>query len=313
MSLIFDITTKENAYKFLYQFLNIDKETIDCFIKRNPIDYNISKFIGEIESITENKIKDKSVKDINLVVLHMTTNPDNCEAIKQYGLLNLQQSLTLDTPLKKYLSKFGIEFDIFNKIMFIGTKEFIIKDNDELLIKRESALVKINIEKYINEDKYKNLNRKIYEDHQINGFFYIDDFKNYGGNVHSRPEILCNISKVFKGENENQNIESDWVSNENNKSYIIKFKAPISYFEYHNFYNKYENYESYRNKEEYELDYKDKDSIKYWMIEKAFEVVHSNFFEQSSNKEIFACMKKEVHIPYSNIIEIIPNKHSIIK
>lgn len=277
MSLIFDITNSESAFEFLKGFLHIDPERIMKFITSNPKDYYVSDFI-EVNNIN---LKDLSINDVEMVVVHVTTNNDDCESIKKYGLLNLQQALTMNTPLKKHLKKNGIEFDIYNNIISLNSEFRELKYDTE------------TDEEDMAEDR-KRMNevaRKIYFDHQINGYFCVKNFRDYGGNVHERPEIINDIANLFrKG---GQKFEDEWKIN--SREYLIKFKASIEYFIWYNFYSK---------KCYYEDDFESKEEIKHWLIDKALSVIWSYYYYGAVPTEITAYLKPEVYIPYCNIISI---------
>lgn len=270
MRIIFDVTNCESSLKFLEKFLQIDSNKIYDFIKANKEDYNIHDFI-EINKIDINKL---NLEEVQVVVLHVTSNNDNCEAIKKYGLLNLQQTLTMDTPLKKYLSNYNIEFDISNNIMWVKGEAHEVKydrNSDEF----------DNCKKKLND-----VARKIYFDYQINGFLSVQDYKGYGGRVHKRPEFLNNLKKIFKG---GEVLESNWV--ECCKHYIIRFKVPIDQFAYYTFYS-----DMYDYKEDYET----KEELKTWLIDKAMYVIWSYYYYNNGPSEFVAYMKPEVNIPFSN-------------
>ncbi len=269
MSVIFDITTYESSIKFLEEFLNIDSETIYNFIKSNPNDIYVDDFI-EINTID---LESLTIENIEAVVLHVTSNDDECESIMKTGLMNLQQALTMDTPLKRHLKKYNIEFDISNNIMWVRSEAHEIKYDS-------------NISGYeVKKDKLNSLARKIYFDHQIDGFFAVQNYKDYGGNVHKRPEFLHNIKELFKG---GERIEDEWI--EESKHYVIKFKAPLDEFAFCNFYSK---------RYEYEEDYETKEKIKTWLIDKALSNVWSYYYYKKGLNEFIAYMKPEVIIPFS--------------
>lgn len=96
---MFNITTHEKAKEFLSTFLNIASEKIDDYIFYNAKDYDIDNFL-ETYNIDLQKIH---IGNIQLIAQHVTTNDDKCGSLEKYGLLNLQQSLTMETTLKKYL------------------------------------------------------------------------------------------------------------------------------------------------------------------------------------------------------------------
>lgn len=53
---------------------------------------------------------------------HITTSNENLKTFREYGLLNLKQVLTSDTPLKLFLKNNDIEFDIESKLFIYKGK-----------------------------------------------------------------------------------------------------------------------------------------------------------------------------------------------
>jgi hypothetical protein len=288
MSLLFDITTKEKAYEFLTEFLNIERYIIEEFIFKNPNDYNIEDFISYLEPTNNIKLKDININDLEMVVMHITTNDDNCKSINKYGLMNLQQSLTLNTPLRKYLDGFGFEFDFYNKVFFIDGKEsYIIEDGKLYIFNGEYLSYDFEFDK----EEARLLYMKFYDDHQINGFLYIDDYTGYA-EIDSYPEILENLSRFCY----NRKLKDSWVNNKENKTYVIKFKSHIKYFDWITF---------YKERADYLKDRENKIKLKKWIIDKALYRIHSNYFQQSSDSKLFAQMKREVLIPECQFLNII--------
>lgn len=270
--LIFDITTYDTAIRFLTKFTNLSKYKVLKYIKNNSNDYNASCFIEELNV----QLEELSLEDIDVAILHVTTNGDNNQSIKKYGLLNLQQSLTMNTPLKKFLKERNIIFDIYNHTMLIKDKTVDITYSNEYL--SHNSL----------EERINNISYKIYKDYQINGFFCSPNPLAYGGGVSRRPEILSNINQLFK----NAPFETDWK--EQSKSYIIKFRVPLDELIYFSFYD---------SNAAYMEDIFDKQEIKHELINKALKVIW-NYYYMNQLPEIYAYLKPEVFVPYRNILSI---------
>jgi hypothetical protein len=272
MFLLFNITSFEGSLQFLKDYLEIDPKSVIEYVKSDDNDVDVDGFI-DIFNISLDKLEHENIE---AVALHITSNNDDCKSIKSTGLLNLQQALTMNTPIKKYLREFQIEFDVSNKLMWVKGNQFDITYNSSWSDDKDERLDSVA--------------RKVYFDHQINSFFSIQDIKDYGGRVHERPEILHDLKEFFKADV----LEDRWK--QTCKPYVIKYKAPLDYFTYYSF---------YLEKYGYEEDYEEKKDLKIWLIKTALYVVWS-MVHRRRMPEIFAYMKPEVSIIPDNFLEIIP-------
>ena len=164
MQSCYDITNPDASYDWLYSVLNIEKGNLvsDYRLECNS-DFDIfaKKYFAEIESM--------DIDRLELVVFHVTTNGDDCAEIKKNGLKDLQKVLQEETELSVFLKERGIWFDIPSKIMHIDGKDFDIDykkyTNWDRMIKQV-------------DDLY-NIGRKIFYDHQVNGFLFSRDIYDY--------------------------------------------------------------------------------------------------------------------------------------
>lgn len=272
LSILFNITNNETALQFLHDLLGINEEDLLMYIwEKKTLDETngfIQHFRIDLESL--------DISAVEAVSIHVTTNNDRCETIKKYGLLNLQNALTMETPIKRYLKSYGLEFDIGQNIMCV----------DEQLIDITFNKKSFSIDE--KEEQLWDISRKIYNDFHIDGFFHTANYKDYGGYVHEKPEFLHNL-KVWL---EVDSIERDWINN--NQGFAIKYKAPLDHYIYYSFYDTIE---------EYQDDYHNKLMLKEWLINKAIEVVWSHL-KSSKLSDIYSYMKNEVSIPYCDILEM---------
>lgn len=216
--IIFDITNKENSLNFLSEFTSIQREDILSFVKGNIIQTDICTDARNVTSDnfcnTFNiNIENLDVNDVMLSAIHYTTNNDENQSIKEFGLRDLQFALSNDTPLNNFLNKYGISFDIEKKTMLANGNEY-------------------NIE-YVNycaDNPVTHIARKVYYDNQVSCFFNIKDISDYLGYVHLRPEILFNIDELLK-----TNLSQKWC--ELCKGYEIKFYGKVSDFTEYSFPN----------------------------------------------------------------------------
>lgn len=113
MSFLFNITSFEGSLHFLIDYLEIDAKSVIEYVKSDDNEIDVDDFI-DLFNISLDKLEHENIE---AVALHVPSNDDDCKSIKSIGLLNLQQALTMNTPIKKYLSEFQIEFDVSNKLM----------------------------------------------------------------------------------------------------------------------------------------------------------------------------------------------------
>ncbi|MEK5038027.1 hypothetical protein [Sporosarcina sp. FSL K6-3457] len=274
ITIIFDITSYGGAIQFITDFSDVDKKSIMGFIDANPTDCDVHHFMDTFNV----EIDKLDVSNIEAIILHVTSNDDNCAAIKKYGLLNLQQALTVETPLRRYLIEFGIEFDISTKVMWCQGHRFDIT----------YEVNSISNEK--DQELLKDIARKIYFDPQIDGFFSVNDYSEYGGAVHERPELLFNLKEFFKAET----LENTWKNNKEKKHFVVKYKALLSQIAWYSF---------YENETQYQADWVSKEYLKLDLIKKALYVVW-NVHHYKQLPEIYTYMRTETIIPYSDILEI---------
>ncbi|TBX38910.1 hypothetical protein [Bacillus thuringiensis] len=147
-------------------------------------------------------------KEIYLTSLHVTTVNDQLDSIKKFGLVNLQQAVTLETPLQKYLLNKGVSIDIKRKV--------IVYNGKIIDIGKRFTSVHDNLDWVI---------FKLFKDYPITSFFTTDDATKYPGKVHERPEFLKNLSKLLDA----PDINDDWK--EKNYCYVLKFQSHLSNFD----------------------------------------------------------------------------------
>lgn len=272
MKCYFDLTNPDASYDWLHSVLDIKKgDFISDYILEcnNNFDIFFEKHLDDIEHIDINQLE--------LIVIHVTTNGDKCAEIRKNGLKDLKKVLQEETELKTFLGDRGILFDVSSKIMYVNGKPYDIdyekyEDLDRIRQRKES-LHKIG--------------HKIYYDFQVNGFFFCQDIFRYG-TIHRAPEFLLTLSSFSSN---TARIDSEWE--EFSQPYVIKFKARIADFEYFTFYG---------CMEEYLQDYKNNwIELKRWLLQRA---VSSSFSDSAS--EIFAYMKKGRIIEPDKIVECVP-------
>ena len=272
MQRYYDITNPDAAYEWLYSVLDMKRgDFISDYVleSRNDFDTFFVRHLKEAERL--------DIDQLEFVAIHVTTNGDDCAEIKKNGLKDLQKVLQEETELSMFLKKRGIWFDIPSKIMHIDDKNFDIDykkyTNWDRMIKQVDALYSIG--------------RKIFYDHQVNGFLFSRDVYDYG-TIHEAPEFLLTLSEFDR---DTVGINDEWAAA--SKPYVIKYRAKITEFEYYTF---------YEGQEDYLQDYHNG-----WIGLKKIlfqEAVRSAFSELSS--DVYAYMKPERIIEPARIIECIP-------
>lgn len=272
MEIYYDITNPDASYEWLHSILNIKKGSfisdyvLEC---NNDFDLFYKKHLDEIEQMDINQLE--------LVVIHVTTNGNDCAEIRKNGFRDLKRVLQEKTELNMFLSERGISFDVPSKVMYINGKTFDVDyekcKNLDRADEKAEALHKIG--------------HKIYYDYQVNGFFFCRDIYDYG-TIHRAPEFLFTLSEFGQ---ETAGIDDEWE--EITRPYVVKYKAKIADFEYFTFYDSEEKYlQDYHNKWL---------GLKRWLLQKA---VDSAFSDSAS--EIFAYMKPGRIIEPERIIDCIP-------
>ena len=272
MQSYYDITNPDAAYEWLYSVLDMKRgDFISDYVleSRNDFDTFFERHLKEAERL--------DIDQLEFVAIHVTTNGDDCAEIKKNGLKDLQKVLQEETELSMFLKKRGIWFDIPSKIMHIDDKNFDIDykkyTNWDRMIKQVDALY--------------NIGRKIFYDHQVNGFLFSKDVYDYG-TIHEAPEFLLTLSEFDR---DTVGINDEWAAA--SKPYVIKYRAKITEFEYYTF---------YEGQEDYLQDYHNGwIGLKKILFQKA---VRSAFSELSS--DVYAYMKPERIIEPARIIECIP-------
>jgi len=191
----YDISTIEDCYATL--------RDLTGFEKWNDL-YDIYKYqYIDCPDETQDEIIDRYNIRINVtsenfffVLQHITTSANGCEDIKNNGIYDLEWVLENDTELRRFLVDNLIEFEISSNKMYIDNIAYDISNDSN------------------------GVGFKIFKDKDICGCFQINKNCPYGGNVHTRPEILHNINKYLI----KTNLSYNWYVT--HKPYIVKFKVP---------------------------------------------------------------------------------------
>jgi len=264
---IYDLTSYKSTLNSLAYFVKVKPNQLEILVLkyRNQVDNLYSKLINTFK-IDINKI---DISNLYLKVLQVTTNDDNCESIKKYGLLGTQEAINKDTCLAKFLKNKEIEID-FNKETIAYKGEVYNKTQGQ-----QNKHLRLCFTKLFSTYHY-----------PINGFIYSDNPIHYGDRIYEKPEIVGNLSDTFCRE-----IEKDWIKN--TQCFIIEFKSSIYNFDCSVFTDDKQLFEESR-----EL------VIKKWIIEQSLKVIHDLRCDNRS-RDIYAYMNPNYKVEPNDIVRYI--------
>lgn len=266
----YDITTPDTAYAWIYDTLQVNQGML---LEHYLIDCNKDK--DSFCEMYADQIEKIDIENLEIVAFQVTSNGDNCESVKKHGIRNLQWVLSNETEINKMFQRNGISFDVEQRIMYIDGKKYDIDYN------------KYRGRVLIGEDELASIARKIYYDFQINAFLFCKDIDDYSV-ICRTPEFLFNMAEFS---NKAKRIEDIWA--EQNKAYVIKYKAKITDFAYFTFYESEATYcEDQLNGYRY---------LKNRLVSLAMDGMHGELSDDE-----FAYMCPDAVVLPENILEIVP-------
>ena len=286
MKYMYDLSTFESCIDFLKSFLKVDECRLKEFIVSQADEDDFSS--QDLDVFIENfgiKLSNLDQDKIIFCGVHITTNKDCCESIKKYGILNTQQALTLDTPLRKFFYDYGVEFDFVNEEVLKAYSD----DNGELKIKvfKIDYLVEQSVFNRIVKTKLTSLSH-----YPVNAFLSIRSYTSYRGNVHQMPEIVRDISNSI-----DYRIEDEWEKNL--KGYAIKFYAPFSSCNFEHIYD-------HRGLEILDIENNYEEFKKYILKECILSCIRNYNGLQAAEIQFY--LKAHAYVPFGDVYEIIDIK-----
>ena len=222
--MLFDIRNEQKAAESLERLTGVKEDTWldERYRNINRIDYSYAD--KDIERIVEdNNGYFPRLKDIQLVITHITTSSNECASIKTNGLIDLKESYNLPTSdLRLFLEDNEIEIILEDNLLRYKDREYDI------------SFGKCPSDYESEQCSSWKVGRKFYYDFTICGFISINSRDVYGGMVHLRPEILFDIDNLLKTD-----LQRKWTLT--HESYEIVFVVP----EYHCLYNGLEENDEY--------------------------------------------------------------------
>lgn len=218
------------------------------------------------------------ISQLKILAFHVLGSLDSCEEIKKNGLWNLQMVLSGDTILSRVLKEHGICFDITNKLLYAGSKEYDIE--------YEHYRVKCCLTE--NEKVIEGIAYRVSYDYCANGFLVNDNVFSYGTRIHERPEFLMSLSSLLP---DVKQIEQYWETYA--ESYRVDFFVTKDQIHRFNF-----ELDEFRDPP-YEgwCDLDDDMKTKKWMLSHAIDRAFDN-----NRSELCLYIKDELIVPPDQII-----------
>ncbi|MDU1845212.1 MAG: hypothetical protein E6778_06665 [Niallia nealsonii] len=133
----FDFTIYEEARRSLKEYLGItDDSELNSYIFRNKDTYDTDEFLKKF-NISDDQLL---TSNIRLVSIHVTTMQE--DSLKKFGLLNLQDALIKETPLKGFLEALDVNIDVQNKIMKYKNEFYDLNKKFDSVSKPLDALIR---------------------------------------------------------------------------------------------------------------------------------------------------------------------------
>ena len=200
---------KNEMYKSVSEIVGTNVETVKRFVKENAdeiVDCHYDEH-GIYQMDLSQLLKENELKQIDSVVVSHITPRENAKNIWDEGLLTLSHALTQETELSDYLKNIGFTF-LFEKEQII-----MYKDNHIVDVKSENG----------NNLKMRLGGEKTYNDYNINGYLFIDEFEEDAirGWLGS-PEFLKSLANYY-GKN---SIADNYA--EKCYNYYVSFEVPLN-------------------------------------------------------------------------------------
>lgn len=267
----FDLRTTDSAYSFVLDTLGItDEQFINEYLVECERDFEKlwKKYYKQLKHIDVTKIR--------IWAFHMTGSLDNCKSIAQEGLCNLHHALSTNSTMANVFRKYGLEFDVINKVMYFNDIAYNID--------YKNYQGRCNL--YGKDEQLSRIAYRICNDYCVNGFMCNDDFRSYGFDVHIRPEFILDLVNMFP---ELSKLDLEW--RRCSTSYNVNFFVYLNQVERYNF-----DLDEYRDPP-YEMweDLDDNDKVIKWMLGHAID----RAFDELN--DIILYIRSNFHVPPEQI------------
>lgn len=184
----YDIRSSINACRTLVELSGVDISTWERYVGHES-DYRYTDCLVEDVIKTYGQMP-KYYLDFDFIYSHVTTSANNCATIKKYGILDLKQAyICKESELRIFLDQHGIFLDLNNRLLTFNGRSYDITFNS-------GKCPRTGTQEYL----CWSIGRKFYYDYTTCGFLSIWDRSPYGGQVHRRPEILCDIDNLLRSD-----------------------------------------------------------------------------------------------------------------
>lgn len=218
---IFDGSNDRTILNSLANVFNIDeiklKDNIEKYYKINKERLNIiySYYDEFIEFMNLEEYED-SIQFDYVYFFHITSSIDYLKSIKEFGVLDLRESLIKETALKKYLQKHRIYFELNDKIE-------LIVDGNKIIME------KFNSDECCDNDYWQNyhgeyLYHRLSFDYNVNGFLFKNNVYKDSSyfDLKDKAEFLNRLGEFINDDD----ICLDWKNHK--KSYVLKCKMDVT-------------------------------------------------------------------------------------
>ncbi len=222
----------------LCKHFNLKKISVDRFIAQEKVENgrNLQRYFMYFDFVKQFNLSVDKIDTANVFITakHLTTQPDKGLALKKYGLLNLKDVLEKDTPLNRFLSEKGIEFNVNNKKIRI-----LEMDLDLFRCNHDCKSCNIDKNKCVKfspeyREAIDRIYIKLYSDKSETEVFLCgkdDELEKYSC-ITRHPEILYNIDKLLVAMQMQLTISTEWQELQNGKYYALEFDVGIRSLEY---------------------------------------------------------------------------------
>lgn len=221
----------------LCKHFNLDKFNVERFIiqemgenGKNPNTYFMCFDFVKKFNLPVDKI---DTTNVFITAKHITTLFDKDSTLKKYGLLNLKDVLEKDTPLRRFLEKRGIKFDVNRKKIEISEMEL-----DLFRCNNDCKPCSFNRNKCVQfSPEYRKaidlIDIKLYTDKAETEVFLCgkdDELEKYPF-ITRHPEILNNIDNLLTAMQMPLNLSRQWAELQIAQYYILEFDVSIEALE----------------------------------------------------------------------------------
>lgn len=198
--MLYDIRDADKAARTLERFTGVSS---GVWLAETDADLDIGQIVERNNGCCPH------VNELEMIITHVTTSGNGCASILKDGIIDLKHAYQKrDSELRIFLESKGIDILLESNCLKYNGKyyDISIEDRPRNHESEEYAAWLVG--------------QKFYYDFTVCGFFSINVNRPYGGNVHSRPEILWDLDNLLKTD-----LQREWM--QSHQAYEIVFKVPF--------------------------------------------------------------------------------------